>query len=632
MPAPRRCWVMPLLESRLYDAILFGVRTAASAMLALLVAFSLQLDQPGWAATSAVIVAQPVLGATLRKASLRLLGTVIGACAGILLFACFPQDRIGFLLGLAVWGGLCSVAGTLLGELLAYAPLLAGYTCAIVAMSAVTNPPDVFLLGIARAAAIAIGITSTTIVFSITDLGRQRRRLADAIAGAAGEAVGGLLASLRGETTDLTAHLAESQATRRRLVAKVASFDAMLDQAIGENIDLRSRAGVLRRAVAGLLVILSSWRGVEQHRRRATGTEPAVRVAEARLRLALAEAGTAPERLQEAARRIDQGGAADADERLLLDRVVHGLGGLAEAQVGLRLLLTPLLAPQQPGLRPTQVRHPYSAVWNGLRSLVTVAVAGTIWLTTGWDSGPTLVIFAMVNVVLFGTRDEAAYSGAALLSLSCVAALALGAGLKFAVMPVAQGIGFDGFGSLCLILGVPLASFGALAMMLPAGRPASGLAFMTLANLMPLLSPTNEITYDFASFMNGGLAILAGATLGAAAHRLCPPLPRTMRSWLLLRDARRDLRRIAAGAWRPDPEAWEARQYARLVGLPPGGSMTDIAKLVAALSVGRELLRRNDGEDTDPLRRQASEIEIAEAVASHPHFFRGLGLSELVQG
>lgn len=153
---------------------------------------------------------------------------------------------------------------------------------------------------------------------------------------------------------------------------------------------------------------------------------------------------------------------------------------------------------------------------------------------------------------------------------------------------------------------------------------------MSLANFMPLLAPTNAITYDLGGFLDSGLAILAGATLGAAAHRLLPPLPHAIRSWLLLRATRTDLARIARGAWRPEIVAWEARQYARLVGLPSDASLIDHARLLAALSVGRELLRDGAGDGAvprDQFRAEASRVEIAEAVASHPDFFRGLGLA-----
>src|SRR4051812_1225330 len=44
------------------------------------------------------------LGASLRKGWFRMIGTVVGAVLIVLLTACFPQDRAGFLIGLALWG------------------------------------------------------------------------------------------------------------------------------------------------------------------------------------------------------------------------------------------------------------------------------------------------------------------------------------------------------------------------------------------------------------------------------------------------------------------------------------------------------------------------------------------------
>src|SRR5260370_41363739 len=84
-------------------ALLFGLRLWIAACLAFYVAFWLELENAYWAATSAAIVCQPSLGASLRKASFRMVGTVVGAVAIVVLTACFPQDRVSFLLGLAMW-------------------------------------------------------------------------------------------------------------------------------------------------------------------------------------------------------------------------------------------------------------------------------------------------------------------------------------------------------------------------------------------------------------------------------------------------------------------------------------------------------------------------------------------------
>ena len=77
--------------------LLFGLRLWSSVCLALYVAFWLELDNAFWAGTSAAIVCQPQLGASLRKAWFRMVGTIIGAVMIVALNACFPQDRIAFL-------------------------------------------------------------------------------------------------------------------------------------------------------------------------------------------------------------------------------------------------------------------------------------------------------------------------------------------------------------------------------------------------------------------------------------------------------------------------------------------------------------------------------------------------------
>jgi hypothetical protein len=51
----------------LAPSLLFGLRLWASVSLALYAAYWLELDEPYWAGTTAAIVCQPQLGASLRK-------------------------------------------------------------------------------------------------------------------------------------------------------------------------------------------------------------------------------------------------------------------------------------------------------------------------------------------------------------------------------------------------------------------------------------------------------------------------------------------------------------------------------------------------------------------------------------
>src|SRR5216683_2711207 len=108
-------------------SLLFGLRLWASVSLALYIAYWLELDNPFWAGTSAAVVCQPQLGASLRKGWFRMIGTVVGAVIIVLIAACFPQDRIGFFVLLTLWGGICAFVATVLRNFGSYAASLAGY-------------------------------------------------------------------------------------------------------------------------------------------------------------------------------------------------------------------------------------------------------------------------------------------------------------------------------------------------------------------------------------------------------------------------------------------------------------------------------------------------------------------------
>jgi hypothetical protein len=156
------------------QAILFGLRLSASVLLALFVAYKLELPNAFWAGTSAGIVCQPVLGASLRKGRFRAIGTVIGAIAIVVLTAAFPQSRFGMLAALTLWCGLCGFLATILRNFASYAAALAGYTAAIVFADAVNAPGEAFELAVMRGTEIGVGIVSAGLVLTLTDFGQAR--------------------------------------------------------------------------------------------------------------------------------------------------------------------------------------------------------------------------------------------------------------------------------------------------------------------------------------------------------------------------------------------------------------------------------------------------------------------------
>ncbi|MEA2967403.1 MAG: hypothetical protein QOE78_664, partial [Alphaproteobacteria bacterium] len=146
--SPRFSGTLPDALTAAGPPLLFALRLWASVCLALFVAFSLDLDNPYWAGTSAAVVCQPQLGASLRKGWFRMIGTVVGATMIVVLTAWFPQDRIGFLGLLALWCAVCAFLATVLHNFASYAAALAGYTAMIVAANTLGATggasPDVF--------------------------------------------------------------------------------------------------------------------------------------------------------------------------------------------------------------------------------------------------------------------------------------------------------------------------------------------------------------------------------------------------------------------------------------------------------------------------------------------------------
>jgi hypothetical protein len=79
------------------SVMIFAAKTTASGLIALLVAFTFNLDQPQWALLTVFIVAQPQSGLVLAKSFYRIIGTLVGAAVALLFVALFAQERVLFL-------------------------------------------------------------------------------------------------------------------------------------------------------------------------------------------------------------------------------------------------------------------------------------------------------------------------------------------------------------------------------------------------------------------------------------------------------------------------------------------------------------------------------------------------------
>jgi uncharacterized membrane protein YccC len=648
--------------------LLFGLRLWASVCLALYVAFWLELDNAYWAGTSAALVCQPHLGASLRKGWFRMIGTLVGAVAIVVLTACFPQDRAAFLLALALWGAGCAFAATLLRNFAAYAAALAGYTAAIIASDQLGATGglngDAFMLAITRTSEICIGIVCAGVVLAGTDFGAARLRLAELSAALAAE----IASRFTGTLVQAGSELSQTQPLRRDLVRRAIALDPIIDEAIGESSRLRYHSTIWHAAMDGLFSALAGWRTV------------AVRLARLPHAAARQQADLVlqhvPQELQSTSpqgepirwmadpvhlqRRCDAAvralvalPASTPSLRLLCDEVAQVLAGMSAVLGGLALLVAnPRRASARGGRVRLYVPDWLPALVNAGRALVTICAVEVFWIVTAWPGGAFAITFAAISVILLAPRADEAYGSAMKFMVGTALAAVFAAVIAFAVLPRIET--FEGFSA---VMGLYLVPVGALM-----AQPWQSAVFIAMvANFIPILAPANEMSYDTVQFYNAALAIVAGCGAAAAAFRLLPPLPPAVRTRRLLALTLRDVRRLATGPIPPTTDDWEQRISGRLVVLPEEAEPLQRAQLLAALSVGSETIRLrrlavgddldgaleawargdittatarlarldhhlaaaagNGSEASDALRARASILAISEALSEHDAYF-----------
>ncbi|WP_409303386.1 FUSC family protein [Pseudomonas sp. KCJK8993] len=482
--------------------LLFATRNLIAGGLALYLALRLDLQQPQWALTTVFIVSQSSSGMVLAKGVYRLLGTVVGALASVLLIGLLGQAPLLFLLAMALWLALCTTGASLLRNHAAYGFVLAGYTAAIIALPATVAPLQVFDQAVARCSEIGLGIICACVASIVLWPRRVEQTLA-----AQGRAA--WLAGRRAAASEL---LGEDQRQGLLLaLGSIVTVDAQRDHAWFEGAQGRRRSQALRVLSRDLLGLMRAARSVARQRQLLEPQEAQSMQALIReTSQALATEHQSP--LAALTQRLEQGLAdrsQSAEARLCQLQLSQVLDLVAQSARSVSALEQGLVPPGAPGALSWH-RDLEHGVLGGLRSALAFLAVAAFWLLCAWPSGLGAVSICGVVLSLFAGRENPAAACLNFLkgiALSIPVAGFVGLGL----LP-----GWDGFPLLCLGLGVPL-FFASLCMSRPKLAPiASAFCIFFVNNV----GPGNLMTYDLAAFLNKAMATLVGVAIAVVVLRL----------------------------------------------------------------------------------------------------------------
>ena len=142
-----------------------AAKTALSAVIAVLICYSLNLGDALFAGITAMIMLQPNLGATIKKGLLRSCGTLVGFFLSIFVFGFFVQNHIAYSIAIFLIMGVVFYKKATAKY--SYAWYLVGLTYIIITMVGIMEPtsPDILInVAVYRTANVVIGILVSLII------------------------------------------------------------------------------------------------------------------------------------------------------------------------------------------------------------------------------------------------------------------------------------------------------------------------------------------------------------------------------------------------------------------------------------------------------------------------------------
>jgi uncharacterized membrane protein YccC len=476
----------------------FAIRIWIAVILALYASFWLELEAPSSAAITVAILALPTRGQAMEKAGFRLIATVIGVAASIAIAGFFSQTDGLLLAVFSAWIGLCVYAAGMLDGNRAYAAALCCITVALIAVQQIDSPQQVFPTGVARGAAIAVGVLASALINDVLAVPDYHPVLSIRLEALHRQVVSYAEGVVRSE--------AASSTVAAGLLRDIAAVRPEIASLVAESSSGNARSAAARTAMVDLVTGLFLARAVA------------------------AVSAAAP---------VTHSSHQDDNSSGLM---TIGLAWLRRELIrrneDVRSSLEALRAGEHPSRewRAPLYRSRRIAAESGVRAAIHFALASIFFVVTGWPTTELCLSLVAILIGLSATAPDTRMFTTLAILATPIACLLAGI-LKYLVLDTVSEFQLLAIGLAPFVIGP------ALLMTLP-NRIVSSLGRLVLVFTLAVLAPTNPQTYDPETFLVTSLFTCLAAILLFAAQLLLPPWSNDRRLRQLLSEARRDLRSL----------------------------------------------------------------------------------------
>jgi uncharacterized membrane protein YccC len=514
----------------------FAIRIWVAAVVALYVSFWLELESPSSAILTVAILAEPTRGQALEKAAFRLIATIVGIAASIIITGIFSQTRDLLLIAFAVWLGFCVYVSGLLDGNRAYAAVLSGYTIAFLAVQQIDNPVHLFESSMARGAAIIIGIMSMTFVNDVLSAPDRHPRLAAQLAE--------IHRRIRASAKAMLLGAIIKPVTYGALIAEIVALRPEIASLAIESSDGSARRAAAHNAAIALVTELHAVRALSvlSPISDQAACEEALRVLEP----GDSEGTTAAEH---SSFREDTSGTGS---------LTGPLKELIRRDEQVRQNLVSLQTDRHPPWQWRSLLHRShrTAAETGVRAAIWFGLAEIFLAYAGWSAASvSLSLVAIVIGLGAVTPNPLATTRFALITAP-IAGIAAGI-LEFVILD-----GVSDFPLLAIAL-APLA-IGAALLMTSRNRLVSVLGRLNLIFTVSIFAPNNPQTYDAQSYVFSFLFVCVATGLLLVAQLLVPPVSGERRGRRLVASARQELSEAPFLDQRYEPEEEMFRDAIRI--------------------------------------------------------------------